>query len=305
MNKKSTYKNTDTTNNSVVPQTPSISWFPGHMAKAMRIIEDNMKIVDAVVYVLDSRAVSACINPSFDSVIKNKPILYVLNKCDLVEKSDLDKWCAYFEKQGYNYITANSANGRDAGRILKKLTDIMAEKIARYRAKGVMTPIRAMVVGIPNSGKSTLINCLCGGKKTITGDRPGVTKSKQWLAVAKGVDMLDTPGTLWPKMEDQTIALHLAFIGSIKDEILDSEEIAFNLTKFLYENHRNLLNERYGITIESDNPTEIIEEIARKRGYVVKGGEVDTERTSKMIVDDFRKQKIGKIMLEYPEKADN
>lgn len=281
----------------------NINWFPGHMTKAMRIIEDNMKIVDVVVYVLDSRAVSACINPSFDSVIKNKPILYVFNKCDLVEKSDLDKWCAYFDAKGYNYISANSANGRDSGRILKKLTDIMADKIARYREKGVNTPIRAMVVGIPNSGKSTLINCLCGGKKTITGDRPGVTKNKQWLAVCKGVDMLDTPGTLWPKMDDQQIAEHLAFIGSIKDDILDSEDLAVNLIKFLYDNHKNYLCDRYGITCSNGDSNDIIAEIAAKRGYMIKGGEPDYERTAKVVIDDFRKQKIGKIMLEFPNLA--
>ncbi len=279
-----------------------INWFPGHMTKAMRIIEDNMKIVDVVVYVLDSRAISACINPSFDSVIKNKPILYVFNKCDLVEKADLDKWCAYFDEKGYNYIVANSANGRDSGRILKKLTDIMADKIARYREKGVNTPIRAMVVGIPNSGKSTLINCLCGGKKTITGDRPGVTKSKQWLAVCKGVDMLDTPGTLWPKMDDQQIATDLAFIGSIKDEILDTDDLALKLIGCLMINHKDLLCARYGVSADGDGDLAVFDEIAKKRGYMIKGGEPDYERTAKVILDDFRKQKIGKIMLEFPNK---
>ena len=161
----------------------NINWFPGHMTKAMRLIEENIKIVDAVIYVLDSRAVSACMNPSFDGIIGNKPILYVLNKADLVEERDLKKWCDYFDEKKYNYVVSNSANGKDNDKILKKLLFVLDDKIKRYREKGVNTPVRAMVIGIPNSGKSTLINSLCGGKRTITGDRPGVTKSKQWLSL--------------------------------------------------------------------------------------------------------------------------
>lgn len=280
-----------------------INWFPGHMTKAMRLIEENIKIVDAVIYVLDSRAVSACINPSFNGLIKNKPILYVLNKADTVEKSDLEKWCAYFDKKGYKYVTSNSANGKDNGKILKKLLEIMFDKIQRYREKGVNTPVRAMVIGIPNSGKSTLINSLCRGKKTITGDRPGVTKTKQWLAVTRGVDMLDTPGTLWPKLDDQELAEHLAFIGSISDDVLDIGEIAVQLIDFLHSKYPSALNDRYGLSGEYDDKIQIFDEIAKKRGYVLHGGEFDYERTARAIVDDFRKQKLGKIMLELPENG--
>lgn len=277
-----------------------INWFPGHMTKAMRLIEENIKIVDAVIYVLDSRAVSACINPSFSDVIKNKPIVYVLNKADLVEESDLKKWCAYFDEKGFAYVTSNSANGKDNAKILKKLLCVLDDKIKRYREKGVNTPVRAMVIGIPNSGKSTLINSLCGGKRTITGDRPGVTKSKQWLSVQKGVDMLDTPGTLWPKLDDQNAAMHLAFIGSIKDEVLDINEVAINLIDFLKTNKSGALTERYKISSENAENIQIFEEIAVKRGFVLRGGDYDYERTARAIIDDFRKQKFGKVMLEYP-----
>ena len=300
-----------------------INWFPGHMTKAMRLIEENIKIVDAVIYVLDSRAVSACINPSFSDVIKNKPIVYVLNKADLVEESDLKKWCAYFDEKGFAYVTSNSANGKDNAKILKKLLCVLDDKIKRYREKGVNTPVRAMVIGIPNSGKSTLINrligenrldtnglrkddkgrlinSLCGGKRTITGDRPGVTKAKQWLSVQKGVDMLDTPGTLWPKLDDQNAAMHLAFIGSIKDDVLDINEVAINLIDFLKTNKSGALTERYKISSENAENIQIFEEIAVKRGFVLRGGDYDYERTARAIIDDFRKQKFGKVMLEYP-----
>lgn len=277
-----------------------INWFPGHMTKAMRLIEENIKIVDAVIYVLDSRAVSACINPSFSDVIKNKPIVYVLNKADLVEESDLKKWCAYFDEKGFAYVTSNSANGKDNAKNLKKLLCVLDDKIKRYREKGVNTPVRAMVIGIPNSGKSTLINSLCGGKRTITGDRPGVTKAKQWLSVQKGVDMLDTPGTLWPKLDDQNAAMHLAFIGSIKDDVLDINEVAINLIDFLKTNKSGALTERYKISSENAENIQIFEEIAVKRGFVLRGGDYDYERTARAIIDDFRKQKFGKVMLEYP-----
>ena len=269
------------------------------MTKAVRLIEENIKLVDAVIYVLDSRAVSACINPAFNSIIKNKPILYVFNKADLVEPSDLKKWCDYMDGRGYFYVTSNSASGRDNAKIFKKLLELMDEKIRRYREKGVNTPIRAMVIGIPNSGKSTLINSLCGGKKTVTGDKPGVTRNKQWLAVAKGVDMLDTPGTLWPKLDDQNIAAHLAYIGSIRDDVLDISDIAVSLIGFLLENRREALTARYGVSAEG-GALETFEEIALKRGYVLKGGVTDYERASRAVLDDFRKQKLGKIMLEFP-----
>ena len=270
------------------------------MTKAMRLIEENIKIVDAVIYVLDSRAVSACMNPSFDGIIGNKPILYVLNKADLVEERDLKKWWDYLDEKKYNYVVSNSANGKDNDKILKKLLFVLDDKIKRYREKGVNTPVRAMVIGIPNSGKSTLINSLCGGKRTITGDRPGVTKSKQWLAVRKGVDMLDTPGTLWPKLDDQNVAMHLAFIGSIKDDVVDKNEVALNIIDFLKTNNPGALTERYKISDENAENIQIFEEISVKRGFVMKGGDYDFERTASAVIDDFRKRKFGKIMLEYP-----
>lgn len=279
-----------------------IQWFPGHMSKAVRLIEENLKIVDAVIYVIDSRAVSACLNPCFDSLIKNKRILYCFSKTDMVESADLRKWFEFFDKQGLAYVASNSTGGRDSQTVMKKLAELVSDKVEKYREKGVNTPIRSMVIGIPNSGKSTLINSLCGGKRTITGDRPGVTKNKQWLAVAKGVDMLDTPGTLWPKLEDETIAKHLAFIGSIRDEVLDINDICLELITLLSASHPELLRVRYNLESLAQTPLEIYEQIAVARGYVLRGAEVDYDRTAKAVLDDFRKQRIGKIMLEYPRQ---
>jgi ribosome biogenesis GTPase A len=178
-----------------------IQWYPGHMTKALRQMEENVKKVDAVIYVLDSRAVEACINPKFDGVIGNKPVLYVFNKADTVEAAALKQWCDYFDTLGRSYVKANCASGRDSNAIISKLLELLKSKIEHYRNKGVNARLRAMVVGIPNSGKSTLINCLCAGKKTVTGDRPGVTRSSQWVAVNNDLDLLETPGTLWPSLK--------------------------------------------------------------------------------------------------------
>ncbi|MEG1985538.1 MAG: ribosome biogenesis GTPase YlqF [Clostridia bacterium] len=278
----------------------SIQWFPGHMFKAVKLIEANLKIVDAVIYVIDSRAVSACINPSFDSLIKNKPILYCFSKIDMVEQPDIKKWYEDFDKRGLNYVASNSTGGHDSVAVMRKLRELMSEKTERYREKGVSTPIRSMVIGIPNSGKSTLINSLCGGKKTLTGDRPGITRNKQWLAVESGIDMLDTPGTLWPKLEDQKIAKDLAFIGSIRDDIIDTNDLALDLIDYLMRNHFEKLKERYGISELGETPLLVYEQIAASRGYLLKGAEVDYDRAGHALIDDFRKQRIGKIMLEFP-----
>jgi ribosome biogenesis GTP-binding protein YlqF len=278
-----------------------IQWFPGHMSKAVRLIEDNIKLVDAVIYVIDSRAVEACLNPAFDKLLTGKPTLFCFSKSDLVEQSDLKRWYADFDRRGLSYVTSVSVSGSDASKVMKALLELMRAKIERYKAKGVNAPIRSMVIGIPNSGKSTLINSLCGGKRTITGDRPGVTRSKQWLAVAPGIDMLDTPGTLWPKLENQEIAEHLAFIGSIRDEVLNTDEIALSLIKFLFEKHPDKLRARYNIETLADTPLGVYEQIALSRNYALRGAEIDYDRTGKAVLDDFRKTRFGKIMLELPE----
>lgn len=275
-----------------------IQWYPGHMTKALREMEENVKKVDAVIYVLDSRAVEACINPKFEKIIGNKPVLYVFNKADTVEKNHLKEWLNYFDSLGRAHVAANSASGRESAAILNGLKNLLAAKIENYRAKGVNARLRAMVLGIPNSGKSTLINSLCAGKKTATGNKPGVTRGKQWVAVSDYVDLMDTPGTLWPSFDNQTLALHLAFIGSIKDDVLDINEICLKFIEFMLSEYPSVLAERYNLEVLADTPLGVYEQAAKARGYLLKGGEVDYDRTAAAVIDDFRKQRTGRIMLE-------
>lgn len=277
-----------------------IQWFPGHMTKALRMMEDSVKIIDSIIYVLDARAINACFNPRFDKIIGNKPILYVLNKCDLVELRDLDLWIKYFKVNKMNVVISNSISNKYVKEIIDNLIESNQELIDRYNDKGVHRAVRAMVIGIPNTGKSTLINSLCKGKKTNTGDKPGVTRGKQWIRIDNRVDLLDTPGTMSPNSDDQDAAQHLAFIGSINDDILDTEEMALELINTLKIKHMNKLVNRYGIDSLYNSSLEIIDAIAKSRGYLLKGSEVDYTRACKVIIDDFRKTRIGKIMLEYP-----
>lgn len=277
----------------------NIQWFPGHMTKAIRMMEDNLRLVDALIYVIDSRAVYSCNNPLFEKLLFGKKVLYVFNKCDLVEKSDLDKWCKKFENEGKPYVKAIGTSG-DCSQIVSKLKEIASDKIEKYAQKGARVSIRAMVVGVPNSGKSTIINSMCKKAKAVTGDRPGVTKGKQWLSIG-GVDFLDTPGTLWGKFEDQNVAHHLAYIGSIRDNVLDIPELIFDFLNETKENYSQDFENRYKIEIPEET-IQVFDAIAMKRGYKLRGNEPDYERTAKMILDEFRKGKIGKIMLE---KADD
>lgn len=274
-----------------------IQWFPGHMTKALRMMEDNLRLVDALIYVIDVRAVSSCLNPLLTRLIGNNKVLYVLNKCDLVESAELAKWCAYFDSCGAPYVKAVGTSG-DCAQIVAGLKSLMSEKLERYAAKGARIGLRAMVVGVPNSGKSTIINSMIRKAKAVTGDRPGVTRGKQWLSV-DGVEFLDTPGTLWGKFDDDRVAHHLAYIGSIKDDVLDVEELAYDFAIELKSEHSGAISDRYGVD-ESLGAYEVISEIAKKRGFKLKGGEPDTLRASKTLIDEFRKGKLGKLMLELP-----
>lgn len=279
-----------------------IQWFPGHMTRALRMMEENIKLIDSVIYVLDSRAPAASINPRFNSVIGARPVLYVLNKCDTVDKGDLIKWQKYYENKGFAISFSDSTSNRYSSDIIKKLTELNADLLKRYADKGVKRSVRAIVIGVPNTGKSTLINSLCGGKRTMTGDRPGVTRGKQWISIAGSLDLLDTPGTMSPNIEDQNSAKHLAFIGSVKDDILDINELALELIKELKETHYDMLSERYKLTgSANDEALLIMEQIGKNRGLLVRNAEIDYDRTSRVIIDDFRKRRIGRIMLEYPD----
>lgn len=279
----------------------NIQWFPGHMTKALRMMQENAKLVDSFVYVLDARIFKSSINEKFNAIINNKPVLYVLNKSDMIDSNVAMKIKNYFEKQDKTIVVANSKNGANVKEIISKLKVINKEKIYRNKAKGVNKTIRAMVIGIPNTGKSTMINSIVGGKKTITGNKPGVTKGKQWVVIDNSLELLDTPGTLCPAFDNQDIARNIAFIGSIKDDIMDMQELCYELVKFLKENNTNCLAERYNVVVEENaDAYELVEQIAKKKALLIKGGEIDYERAYMMIVDDFRKGRLGKIALELP-----
>ena len=269
------------------------------MTKAIRMMEENLRLVDALVYVIDSRAVYSSDNPLFDKLLRGKKVLYVFNKCDLVEERDLALWCERFREEGKTYVRSVGTSG-DCSAIVAGLKRIAADKLSRFGERGANVAVRAMVVGVPNSGKSTVINAMCKRAGAVTGDRPGVTRGKQWMSI-DGVDLLDTPGTLWGKFEEESVALHLAYIGSIRDEVLDAGELAFSFLDEVRLAYGEELKARYALTEIPDDTLALFEGIALSRGFKVKGGEPDYERTAKTILDDFRKGRLGKIMLEKPK----
>ena len=279
-----------------------IQWYPGHMTKAMRMMQEAVKQVDCIIYVLDARAISSCINPKFDELIKNKPVLYIIGKSDLVEQEDIKKWTKAFSQQGKNFIAADNVSGKQRGLIIDKLKKINAEVIEKYAQKGAKKSIRAMVVGVPNTGKSTLINSLCASKKAITGNRPGVTRGKQWVSLAEGVELLDTPGAVPPAFEDQQKALHLAFIGSIKDDIVPYDELAIEIINYFRQNKTQDFLDRYKLESIPEDNVEAFDKIAQNRGYLLGKRGYDYERTAKALISEFRGQKLGKIMLDFPEE---
>lgn len=274
----------------------NIQWFPGHMTKAIRMMEENLRLVDALIFVIDARAVESCINPLLSKLIGNKRALYVFNKCDLVESKDVNDWCERFKAEGKPFVKAVGTSG-DCAQIVAGLKLVMADKLNKYLSKGAKISIRAMVVGVPNSGKSTIINAMIKKAKAVTGDRPGVTRGKQWLSV-DGVDFLDTPGTLWNKFEDQVQAHHLAYIGSISDNVLDIGSLAYDFIEEISKIYPHALEDRYGVSVKDKTCIEIFDDIALSRGYKSKGGEPDYERTARMLIDEFRKGKLGKLSLE-------
>lgn len=268
------------------------------MTKAMRMMKEEMSLVESVVYVLDARAPTSCINPAFDEIIGSRTRLYVLNKCDTVPADELNKWKAYFEGEGKKCIVANSTVKGGAQKLVGALKELNEPVIARYKAKGVKKTIRAMVIGVPNCGKSTLINSVLGKSRTVTGNRPGVTRGKQWVSIDPYLELLDTPGTLYPDFSDQVKATRLAIIGSIKDDILDVTELSVEILTFLTDNYPDSLRMRYKIEDIPEDKTALLELIGKKRGFVLKGGETDIDRTAQAIVTDFRKQAFGKLILE-------
>lgn len=268
------------------------------MTKAIRMMQDNLRLVDALIYVIDARAVYSCDNPLFNKMITGKKVLYVFNKCDLVDGKELEAWCEYFRENGKPYVKAVGTSG-DCSQIIDGLKQVTAQKIQKYADKGAVARVRAMVVGVPNSGKSTIINAMVKKAKAVTGDRPGVTRGKQWLSI-DNIDFLDTPGTLWGKFDNQNVAHHLAYIGSIREDVLDISDLAIDFLDEMKLNYPQNLKDRYGLENLDDDTVKLLEDIAVARGFKARGNQIDYERTAKTVLDEFRKGKLGKVMLETP-----
>jgi ribosome biogenesis GTPase A len=285
----------------------TIHWFPGHMTRARRQIEDKLKLIDVVIELLDARIPLSSRNPMIDEILKGKPRMVLLNKHDLADPQVTAEWVNYFAQQGLKAQPIDAAAGTHVKEIIPRSKELFADKIAAQIRKGINPrAIRGLIVGIPNVGKSTLINQMAGRKIAATGDKPGVTKGQQWIKAGPELDLLDTPGILWPKFEDQTVGLRLAATGAIKEELLNLDEIAFFAMKYIIRHYSNALHERYGIEeLPSDleDPNEVIkvmEAIGRKRGAVVSGGRIDLDKASLIILRDLRAGKLGRISLERP-----
>lgn len=281
----------------------NIHWYPGHMSKTKRLILENLKIIDVVIELVDARAPLSSKNPDIDIFAQNKPKIILLNKSDLANKEITKRWHLWYQGQGSEVIEINSITGTGISKVMEAAQRLMKDKIEADRKRGrINRPIRAMVVGIPNVGKSTFINKLVGKASTKTGDRPGVTRGKQWVKIRKGFELLDMPGILWPKFEDKEVALHLAFIGAIKDDVLDIITLSYKLISHLQKIEPLAIANRYKIEIDpQDTSDEIFDKIARKRGFIISGGNIDELRTAQILIDEFRGGQLGKISIESPK----
>ncbi len=278
-----------------------IQWYPGHMTKAKRMMQENIKLIDIVIELVDARVPLSSKNPDIDELAKNKYRMILLNKSDLADSRTTVKWEAYYKDKGYFVFCLDSRKNTGMKTITDMVQEACKEKIERDRKRGILNrPIRAMVVGIPNVGKSTFINSYAKKACTKVGNKPGVTKGKQWIRIGKNVELLDTPGILWPKFEDQEIGKKLAYIGSINDEIIEKTELAYNFIEFLKNNYCNVITERYNIN-EELSCYDILSEIAITRKCLVKGNEPDINKAANMLFEDFRSGKLGNISLELPE----
>lgn len=289
----------------------NVQWYPGHMTKAKRQMQEDLKLIDLIIELVDARVPLSSRNPDIDQLGQNKSRLILLNKADLADERQNEAWKEYFQSKGFHVVKVDSRNGAGMKTIQNVIQEACKEKIERDRRRGIKNrPIRAMVAGIPNVGKSTFINTFAGKACAKTGNRPGVTKGKQWIRLNRNVELLDTPGILWPKFEDPNVGLCLAFIGSINDEILDKEELAAELIKNMSGRYGKRLEERYGVTLventagdgeDTKKAWEILREIARARSCLLKGSELDTKKAAGFLLDDFRSGKLGRVTLEVPE----
>lgn len=285
-------------------QKQIVQWFPGHMAKTRRLIKESLSLVDGVAEIIDARIPYSSSNPELEELINNKPRIVLLNKCDLADKNATDEWIEYYKKKGVAAIAVDCRSGKGLNSFYTTVREVLKEKIKQNEAKGMSgKALRIMVIGIPNTGKSSFINRMVGSVKAKVADKAGVTRSNQWFAIGNGIELLDTPGVLWPKFDDAKVGDRLAFIGSVKDEILDIETLAVRLLEVMQADYPERLSERYKITdFDGKQPWELLEIIGKKRGMMIKGGEIDTERVSVMLLDEYRGGKLGRITLERPEK---
>lgn len=276
-----------------------INWFPGHMNKTLKQMQADSRICDCFLYVLDARCPLSCINPEFVRVVGEKPIIFILNKSDLVEKTSIEQFKSYLISLGHSCVALNATISGNAKVIISTLKNILRDRIAKNQARNVNFIFRAMVIGIPNSGKSTIVNNLCGKGRAVTGNRAGVTRNKQWVKVDPFIEVMDTPGVLLPNFDDEDKAYNLAITGAVKDEVLYMPDIALRLISKLNAINMHILSSKYNVDYDECTPhIDILNAIAKKRGCIVKGGEIDLERVSKLLIMDFRNGKLGKICLE-------
>ncbi len=282
----------------------NVQWYPGHMTKAKRQMQEDIRLIDLIIELVDARVPLSSRNPDIDDLGRNKARMILLNKADLADERQNRAWMEYFKKKGFYAVSIDSRNKGSMKAVSAAITEACKEKTERDRKRGIKNrPVRAMVAGIPNVGKSTFINTFAGRACAKTGNKPGVTKGKQWIRLNKSVELLDTPGILWPKFEDQNVGIRLAYIGSIKDDILNMEELAINLIGYLQEYYPEVLVSRYELS-EGLTSLEVLTGIAKARGCIKKGEELDYSKASLLLLDEFRSGKLGRITLEFPAKSE-
>ena len=286
-------------------EIPSVQWFPGHMAKTRRLMEKCLPLVDIIVEIRDARIPASSQNPEIEKLVSGKPRVIILNKCDVADERANRAWCSYLNGSNVKALSADCKSGKGLKAFMPTVNEVLKDLLERRQQKGMAgRPVRMMVVGIPNVGKSSFINRLAGNKRTKVEDRPGVTRGQQWVKLSDGSELLDMPGVLWPKFEDPKVGMYLAFTGAVKDDILDLESLTSHLLEVLNREYRELLCARYSLTdTEGLTGYELLRMVGKKRGMLVSGGEVNTERAAIMVLDEFRSGKVGRITLELPPKT--
>lgn len=281
---------------------PSIQWFPGHMAKTRRLIKESLSLIDCVAEIIDARIPRSSRNPELDELCASKPRILLLNKYDMADENATNEWVNYYKSQGYMALAVDCKNGKGLNRFIPSVKELLSEKIEKLTEKGMGgKKLRVMIAGIPNVGKSTFINRMAGGKAVKVEDRPGVTRGRQWITLGSGIELMDTPGILWPKFEDPAVGETLAFTGAIKDDVIDIELLSSRLLEVLSKHYEKALRERYKLTGElPQDGAGLLNMIGRKRGFLISGGEVNTERASTVVLDEYRSGKLGRITLERP-----